>query len=157
MKKKMIVRGLYGFPLGMAYGEVIAIVASLLAGQGEYTPCMPQFVAAVGNEVIAAAWQALICGIVGAAFAAASVVWQIEEWSIARQTGIYFLATASVMLPAAYIAGWMEHSVMGALYYLGIFTAAFFVLWLALYLTARYHVKRMNESLDRRQTGGGAD
>ena len=35
MKKKIIMRGLLGIPLGMALGDVITITSSLIWGQGE--------------------------------------------------------------------------------------------------------------------------
>ncbi len=65
MKKEMIMRGLLGFPLGMALGEAIAIAGSLVWGGGYYAPCNPQFVQAVGSESHAVALQAFLCGLIG--------------------------------------------------------------------------------------------
>lgn len=149
MKKKMIIRSLLGFPLGMALGEGISITISLFWGQGEYTPCAPQFVEVMGNETNAVALQALLCGIMGAAFAMASVIWEMDQWSIAKQTGIYFMVTAAVMMPIAYITGWMEHSLMGAVGYFGIFALFFVVVWIAQYSVIRQNIRKMNENLNK--------
>lgn len=150
MKKRLIIRGLMGFPLGMALGEGISITISLFWGQGEYMPCAPQFVEVMGNETYAVALQALLCGIMGAAFAMASVIWEIEKWSIAKQTGIYFSVTAAVMMPIAYITGWMEHSLRGAAVYFGIFVVIFVVMWVAQYSVIKQNIRKMNENLNKK-------
>lgn len=147
MKKKLWKRGLFGFPTGMAIGEAITIVSSLGWGDGEYYPCVPQLAEAVGSEINAVALQAIMCGIVGMAFAMASVIWEMERWSIAKQTGIYFAITAAVMMPIAYLMGWMGHSMKGVAVYFGIFTIIYIVLWMAQYLAYKCKIRKMNEKL----------
>lgn len=150
MKKEMIMRGLLGFPLGMALGEAIAIAGSLIWGGGYYAPCTPQFVQAVGSESHAVALQAFLCGLIGAICAMASVILEIRRWSIVKRVGVYFLVTAAVMMPIAYITGWMEHSLSGAVKYLGIFAGLLFSIWGINYAVCRYNVKKMNDTLHGR-------
>lgn len=150
MKKKIIMRGLLGIPLGMAIGDVITITSSLIWGQGGYVPCVPYFVEMVGSESCAAALQAALCAVIGAVFATASVIWQIDHWSIAKQTGVYFAVTASVMMPVAYIAGWMERSISGAVIYFLIFVLFFGAAWLMQYTVMRYKIRKMNRTLSGR-------
>ena len=45
--------------------------------------------------------QAAVACLVGAGFAGSSVVWEVERWGLALQTGVYFLLLALFMLPAA--------------------------------------------------------
>ena len=52
-------------------------------------------------------------------FAGGSVVWDMEQWSIAKQTGIYFTLTAVAMFPISYMAGWMEHTLLDCVIYFG--------------------------------------
>ena len=150
MKKEMIMRGLLGFPLGMALGEAIAIAGSLVWGGGYYAPCTPQFVQAVGSESHAVALQAFLCGLIGAVCVMASVIWKIDRWSIVKQTGVYFLVTAALMMPIAYITGWMEHSLSGVAGYFGIFAGIFAAIWGINYAVCRYNVKKMNDTLHGR-------
>ena len=75
---------------------------------------------------------------------AGSVIWEIEQWSIARQTGTYFLAA---MMPVAYFSYWMEHSVRGFLIYFCIFTVIFIVIWLVQYMFMRRDVNNINAKL----------
>lgn len=147
MKKKVFLRGLIGFPLGIAIGHIISVLGSLFWANGTFEPCVPSLIASVGNEINAVILQTLLCGVIGASFAASSVVWEFENWSIVKQTGFYFLINAVFMLPTAYFLNWMEHSLTGFLVYLGIFTLNFAVIWLIQYFVWKHTLKKMNAKL----------
>lgn len=147
MKKKIFLRSILGFPLGLAIGYVISIIVSLINSNGDYTPCEPTLIAMMGNEINAVLLQALLCGILGMGFAASSVIWEIENWGIIKQTGIYFLIISIIMMPIAYVTYWMEHSFKGVLSYFGIFVLIFVIIWIIQYTIIRRHVKKMNEAL----------
>lgn len=154
MKKKIITRGLLGFPVGISIGYLITIISSLIWGNGYYTPCMPELISTVGTEINAVILQAVLCGIVGAGFAASSVIWEIDDWSIIKQTGVYFSVISVIMLPIAYFAYWMEHSAIGFFIYFGIFVLLFAVIWIILYAIGRSNVHKMNERLSQTKDGG---
>ena len=147
MKKKIIMRSLLGFPLGIALGYLITVFGSLGWGDGFYYPCTPELVATMGSEINAVVVQTLLSGAIGTGFAASSVIWEIDTWSLVKQTGIYFLIVSLIMLPIAYFAYWMEHSFIGFCIYFGIFALIFVVLWTMMYVVGRYHVKQINEKL----------
>jgi hypothetical protein len=147
MLRKTLSRGALGFPLGICIGYVITIAISVVMATGEYSPCVPALAAELGSELAAVVFQAILCGILGAAFAAASVIWEMERWSLAKQTGIYFLVVATVMFPIAYFAGWMERTLGGFLAYFGIFVAIFVIVWIIQYLVWKTKIKRMNQSV----------
>lgn len=149
MKKKILYRSALSFPIGIAIGYLISIFQSLMWAEGYYSPCTPELVSAMGNEINAVLLQTLLCGLLGVSFGGCSVIWQIERWSIVKQTGIHFLIVAAVMMPIAYFSYWMEHSVAGFLSYFAIFAAIFAVIWLVLFFTGRYHVSKMNEKLHK--------
>lgn len=151
MKKKIVLRGILGFPLGVAAGYLITIIISLIWANGYYSPCVPELVAIMGSEIKAVSLQALLSGILGTGFAAISVIWEIENWSIVKQTGIYFIISSLIMLPIAYFTHWMNHSLKGVLSYYGIFILIFVIIWIVQYIIARKNVKKMNETLCRKQ------
>lgn len=113
MKKKIIKRSLLGFPLGITMGYLITILISLGWANGYYSPCVPELISLMGNEINAVILQTILCGILGVGFAASSVIWEMDSWSSVKQTGIYFSIISVIMLPIAYFAYWMEHSVVG--------------------------------------------
>ena len=152
MKKKIIKRSLLGFPLGITMGYLITILISLGWANGYYSPCVPELISLMGNEINAVILQTVLCGILGTGFAASSVIWEIDNWSIVKQTGIYFSIISIIMLPIAYFAYWMEHSMVGFLIYFGIFALIFVVIWIIQFGIGRYNVKKMNEKLSKQKT-----
>lgn len=150
MKKKIVLRGMLGIPIGLAIGYVISIIMSAGWANGEYIPCEPQMIDAMGSEIQAVILQAFLCGMIGFGFSASSVVWDIEKWGLVKQTGIYFLILSVIMLPIAYATYWMEHSLEGFLSYFGIFVAIFAVIWVVEYMIAMRNVKKLNEKLHKR-------
>lgn len=147
MKKKIIKRSLLGFPLGITMGCLITILISLGWANGYYSPCVPELIEIMGNEINAVILQTILCGILGTGFAAGLVIWEMDNWSIVKQTGIYFSIISVIMLPIAYFAYWMEHTVAGFLSYFGIFALIFIVIWIIQFGTGRYNVRKMNEKL----------
>ncbi len=147
MKKKIIWHSILGFPVGIAIGYVITILISLFFGNGYYTPCVPALLSTMGDEIHAVLIQALLSGILGAGFAAGSVVWKIENWGITKQTGIYFIILSVIMLPIAYFLYWMEHSIIGFLSYFGIFVLIFACIWIIQFVIRKHTVKKMNAHL----------
>jgi len=116
---------------------------------------MPELASAMGSEIGAVVIQALLCGLIGTGFAASSVIWEIEAWSIVKQTGIYFIITSLIMLPVAYFSYWMEHSIKGFFIYFGIFVLIFAVVWVIQFVMGKNYVRKMNENL--RNVKGGRD
>jgi len=148
--KKVFQRGLLGFPLGVFIGYVITIVISLFFADGYYSPCVPTLVDEFGSEIGAVIFQTLLCGLMGVSFSAASLIWDKENWSILKQTAIYFLITSITILPIAYVTHWMEHSVSGFLVYVGIFTAVFVFIWGIQYCIWKQKIKAINKKIDER-------
>ena len=147
MKKKLLSRCIRGFPTGIAIGYILTILKSLQMGNGAYFPCTPELIQVVGSEINAVLLQTLVTGSIGAGFAGCSVIWDIERWGIALQTGVFFLAISSIVLPAAYFMLWMEHSLAGFLAYYGSFTLFFVVICVVQLAIARHNIKKMNASL----------
>ncbi len=149
MKKKIFLRGAFGFPIGITIGYIITIITSAIWADGYYSPCVPELISTTGSEINAVILQALLSGLLGMGFAASSVIWEMENWSIVKQTGIYFGIVSVIMMPVAYFLYWMEHSVMGFLSYFGIFVFIFIIIWLIQFFTGRRIVKRLNENLNK--------
>lgn len=147
MKRTLIYRILLGFPLGVFIGYAITIILSLVYADGYYSPCVPSLSETFGNQINAVLFQAVLCGILGASFAAASLIWEKESWSMLKQTSIYFIVTSLSMMPVAYFTHWMEHSLAGFLIYYLIFIAIFIVMWVVQYFIWRNKIKSLNHKL----------
>lgn len=148
MFKETVKRGALGFPLGICIGYVVTLMISLAVGDGSYHPFVPSLIEGFGSEIAAVLFQTALCGVLGAAFGASSVIWEMEKWSIAKQTAIYFLIVSIVMLPIAYLAHWMDHSIAGFFFYFAIFAGMFLVIWVIQYFIWRNKIKGMNRIVD---------
>ena len=151
MKRKVFQRGLLGLSLGISIGYVITIAISVFHRDGSYIPCEPSLVEAVQSEIGAVVLQAVSCGVLGAAFGAASLIWDIDSWSIAKQTGLYFLVIAATMLPIAYLTHWMEHSIAGIILYAGVFLAIFVFIWLIQYCIWKNRIQSINRRIEKQE------
>jgi hypothetical protein len=151
MKKEAFRRGLLGFPLGVFIGYTITILISLFFAEGYYSPCVPSLVDEFGSEISAVVFQAVLCGLLGVSFAVASLIWEKENWSIVKQTGIYFLIVSITMFPIAYFAHWMERSISGFLVYLGIFVVIFVFIWVFQYCIWKKEIKGINKKMKERK------
>ena len=145
MIKQIIKRGLFGLPVGIAIGFVITVIISVFVGDGSYYPVTPELIGTTGSELNAVILQTVLCGILGSGFAMASVIWELDSWSLVKQSGVYFMIACVLMFPIAYITNWMKHSVAGVLSYIGIFVAIFVAVWIAQYLSWKRKIKKMNE------------
>ena len=71
-----------------------------------------------------------IVGIIIASVAAASVIYEIENWSLFKQSVIHFLIMLVTVLPLVYISGWYKlNSVLDYVKVFGIFLFVGIVLW----------------------------
>lgn len=148
MKKKIILRCISGFPIGLSIGYLITIVISLIWADGYYASCVPELAERMGSEIGAVTLQALLCSILGMGFGGCSVIWEIESWGIAKQTGIYFLIVSLIMMPIAYVTYWMEHSIQGIVSYFAIFILIFAIVWVIQYSRAKHNVRQMNKKME---------
>ena len=147
--KKALLRGLIGFPIGVTIGYAITIFSSLAMGKGRYSPVVPAMAEQFGSEITAVVVQFILCGLMGVAFAAMSVIWERERLSLAAQSGINFILSVCTMIPIAYVCHWMEHSVEGALSYIGIFAGIYVSIWVAMYFVYRARIRQINKDLNK--------
>ena len=144
MKKKILLYALIGAPVGVTVGTVITILISLTAGDGNFYPVVPSLIEKCGNELNAVIVQTVCLLIYGAVWAAASLIWRMDEWSITRQTITHLIICSGTTFPVAYFMYWMEHSVWGILSYFGIFLGIYLVIWLSLYLSIKRKIRQIN-------------
>ena len=146
--KKIVSRVLYSFPIGISCSVGISLFLSLLFGEGKYYPFAASLVSFTGSEVKAMLMQTILSGILGSVFGGMSFIWEIERWSILKQTAVYFLSVSIPMMGISYLLYWMEHSLNGFLLYFLIFVMVFFVVWLFNFAIYWFKVRRINEELD---------
>ncbi|MDR2105947.1 MAG: DUF3021 domain-containing protein [Coriobacteriales bacterium] len=150
IRKAIITRTLLGFPLGIAIGVVILLGVSFAVGDGRLHPVTPAMLAWMPDELTASFWQFVLCGILGAACSGSSPIFEIERWSLTRQTIVHFLVLMSVLITVASVCGWTSptgFSLEGTLIYLAIAVLVYLVIWTSMTLYWRNWVKKANARL----------
>lgn len=145
--KKIVSRVLYSFPIGISCSVGISLLLSLIFGEGKYYPFASPLVLFTGSEVKAMLMQTILSGILGSVFGGMSFIWEIERWSILKQTAVYFLSVSIPMMGISYLLYWMEHSLSGFLLYFLIFVMVFIVVWLFNLAVYWFKLRRMNRDL----------
>lgn len=77
----------------------------------------------------------LAVGVIVAATAAGSLIYQVDRWTLTRQSVTHFALMVATVLPALLLSGWFPMDTAGGvLAVVGIFLAAGLVLWTTLFL-----------------------
>lgn len=80
----------------------------------------------------------LAVGVIVAAVAGSSVVYQVERWPLRTQSAIHFAIMLVTVLPALLLSGWFPvDSARGVLAVFGIFLVVGAVIWTVMFLIAR--------------------
>ena len=142
MAKKFISRALHGFGITVSVCLLVQLVIAQFTGNS----VTPAFGSHFRNEAAAALAQLGLTGIVGAAFASAAEIFEIERWGFLRQGIVHFLVTAVVWMPIAYLC-WMPDSRAGIWIAIGGWTLTYAVNWTVQYFLYRHRIAALNRSI----------
>jgi len=98
--KKALMRGLYSYFISVTVTVLIGMIAGLFGAEMAWTP---DFAGKVGSDLAAAYLQPLLIGLIGFAFGAGSVLFEVERWSFLKQGAAHLTVTAAVWIPVELI------------------------------------------------------
>lgn len=150
MLKTIIKRFFLGFIYEVFATNVISILFSINIGNGSYYHIAPGIMQICNTELAAVILQFFLAGILGGVFGLATVFWEIDSWSIAKQTIINFTTTTVTMLIIAYICCWMPHTIKGFLCWLSVFIVVYVIIWFICYSVYKHKINQVNKSLQER-------
>lgn len=149
MKKKIVLRALIGIPFGIAIGYMITIIVSAIAGDGFYHATMPGLTSSTGSQFGAVLVQTLVYCLFGIVFAGSSVIWEIENWSILKQTIIHMVIVSVVFFPLSWLMKWIPENSVGIALYIFIFLLVYIAIWFSSWLSIRHSLKNINRNLKK--------
>lgn len=150
MKQKIITRALIGAPIGLTISTLITIIFSLIFGEGAYFAVPHDLTAACGSEIDAVMLQTVFALLYGAMWGGASVIWEMENWSILKMTITHLAVCSAASFPIAWFMQWMPHNIRGALCFFALFFAIYAVIWLTQYCAIKKQIEQMNSRLQSR-------
>lgn len=139
-KKETLKRALLGVPLGIAIGTTITLIIAVIM-KGD-----------MGSAHDSLAYYTrgyFISALIGAVFGAASVIWDVEEWSLLRQTITYFILTIVTHLSCALAARWIPFELFAILMYIGIYIVLFAIIFVIVYSVQKKRVEQVNKALEK--------
>ncbi len=145
--KKAWQRALLGMPIGLAWSTAITIIMSLCEGDGKYYAVVPALIGDCGSEINAVLVQAICSLLYGAAFGAASVIWQ-TDWSLTKMTVVHLLVISIAWLPIAWLMRWMKHTVGGVFFYFGLFLLVYAIIWISQYSRMKKQISEINKRMN---------
>lgn len=108
-----------GITLASASSVVFAVMGIALLAEGDSTTARSTFVV----------------GVIVAATSGASVIYQVDRWTLLRQSAAHFLIMVCTVLPALFLSGWfmLDHP-LAYLAVIGIFLVTGLVIWLVMFV-----------------------
>ena len=141
--KKAILRGLIGIPIGVFISTTIGLIISLIYGELSVV----SNIGIISNPLTAYTFQYIISIVLGFTFAAGSAIFEVDSWSLAKQSIIHFLLSSLVYLPCAIIAGWVPVKMIAILYYFITFISIYIMIWAIQYFVWKDRIKKLNQKL----------
>ncbi len=151
MKKKLLFRSLIGAPIGITISLIITILFSLCLGEGQYFPASQELIEGCGNEITAVIVQMICSLLIGAICGGSSVIWEMDRWSLLKQTLLHFIIIAIPFFGVGYGMNWLPHQFYGALAYIGSFALVYGIMWCSIYFSIKAKIKKMNKHLENGQ------
>ncbi|TDL86160.1 DUF3021 domain-containing protein [Vibrio vulnificus] len=87
------------------------------------------------------------CLICGWFFSTATILFEMDKWSLLFQTILHFLLS--------FVVGWIPFSAKGLVTGIAIFVPFYMIIWIIFYLYFRYQVKILNDGLVKGGTERG--
>lgn len=152
MWKKSIARGAFSYCICVT-ATVIAMLITVLCGAPMV--CVPEFADRAGSELAATLLQPLLIGLIGFAFGAGSVLFEIERWSFLKQGATHLAVTAAVWILVGLIC-FSPITPPAVLSFALSAGGTYAITWGVQYMVWRNQVRRLNEMIHEKNGGDKA-
>ena len=148
MWKKAVSRAGVSMAVTSLVCQVTLLLTALGMGEGA-VPLVPSYRAHFTSDAVALGVQVLLAGVIGGAFGAFSVLFEVERWSPLKQGALHFLLTAAVWVPLAIFLWGVDRYPMAVVSTLLSMAATYGLTWWLNYRLCRKSVREINEKLKK--------
>ena len=141
MLKKTLIRALIGFVFGIIMGDGITMLTTI---GNDFVPASFSLIELCGGFPQAFIVQSILSGLYGAVTFGCISLYDIERMPLALASIVHCLIIVLLHIPNSIFLGWSQ-TVWDVLIMACIQVAAYFIVWLILYLVYRKQVKELNE------------
>ena len=146
MWKKSLLRGVFSYCTSVTVTLLVSLITVLC---GAPQMCTQEFIARVGGELPAILLQPLLIGLIGFAFGAGSVLFQLEKWSFVQQGAVHLALTAVVWIAVELICFWPVTPPVVISFSVSV-GGTYAITWGVQYFVWRSRVRALNEQIHRR-------
>lgn len=146
MWKKSLSRGICSYCISVTL-TILTYLIIVLCGTKQV--CTPAFAERVGNPLTAVFLQTLLIGLIGFAFGAGSVLFEIERWSFLKQGAIHFASTLAVWI-VVHLICFSPVTQPAVISFAASSAATYAITWGIQYFVWRAQVKKLNEQIQRK-------
>lgn len=135
--KKFLIRGLYGIPLGVFISQAISVIYALI-----YPNDIPS------NIIVT---QFFIASLFGFYCSAISTIFEVDTWSLLKQTVIHFICCSVVYFPVAMFAGWIPKGINNPIFIQSFisFIIIYCIVWFSFKSYWKAKAKEINKELKK--------
>ena len=90
-------------PIGLAISYIVTLIVSIIVGKGNYYPVVPDTINTFGTELNAVIIQTVLSMLYGAVWGGASVIWELENWSLLKQSATHLILVSVATFPVAFL------------------------------------------------------
>lgn len=148
LKKQFFLRFLVGMPIGLLICYFITLFISIGVGDGNFYPVPTELTNLCKSQLNAVIVQTIAGMIYGGMWGGASVILEVDSWSLTRQTVTHLIVISVISFPIAYVMRWMPHNIYGILIYCAIFFFIYFGIWLGTYCKIKAQIKQINSKIN---------
>ena len=146
MVKKLLKLVVAGFIIGMAAGNLIAIITSNLSS-GETLVFSDLLLAKAGSAAAALTIQTLFSGILGAIAMGGVILYEIDRLPMLWTCVIHYVIIELSYIPIAVNLGWIGLSLKEIGLMLFLQAIAYAIIWVIMYVRYKAEVRELNELL----------
>lgn len=143
MMKKLLQRIIAGYAITLCANLPVHLAVAHLAG----TAVVPAFSAMFRTEIAATLAQTMLCGLIGAAFAGASLIFETGRWNYLVLGAVHFAVTAAVWIPVTMLCRWIPSNAAGLACCFGGWLLTYAVNWLVQYFIYRSRIRELNRQI----------
>lgn len=132
LKHRFLFKALLGFTIGLL---ITAAISSFCIPRDELASGIMLFMQFIGS------------GLFGTIAMGGSIVYEFENWSLARATITHYLVTFISFLIVNYLLGWFDNRIIAIA--LIALTVGYLLIWMFEYLSWKKQVRDLNKYLER--------
>ena len=116
---------------------------------GDFYLVSPYLVRNAGSTLSAVIIQYFCTGIIGANFSTSSIFFEIDKWSLLKQSVLHFVLTSVLMYIVGFVCGWFPHNIQSTLVWFGVFLVIYIIFWISFFLFYKKKTCEINKSLEK--------